>query len=88
MPPPAAPEEEQEWQEGQAVTGVLYKGSDGQDHTAHAHLTIVCDGMYSAFRRKLAVADLHHPSFFIGLLLKVGRMGWGGCLRGGWVLEG
>jgi hypothetical protein len=44
--------------------------------------------MYSAFRRKLAVADLHHPSFFIGLLLKVGRMGWGGCLRGGWVLEG
>lgn len=35
---------------------------------------IVCDGMYSAFRRKLAQPDVHHPSFFIGLLLKVGAV--------------
>lgn len=117
------------------VTGVCYKGTDGVDHVASAHLTvgplswagavvpgglhglqtvqwtvalhtaclgptcsseqacaqpcgptlepprarppprvqIVCDGMYSSFRKKLAVPDLHHPSFFIGLLLKVGR---------------
>ena len=39
------------------------------------HPQIVCDGMYSSFRRKLAVPDVHHPSFFIGLLLKVGGAG-------------
>ncbi len=125
-----------DWEEGQVVTGVCYKGTDGVDHVASAHLTvgplswagafvpgglhglqtvqwtarvalhaaclgptcsseqacaqpcsptlepprarppprvqIVCDGMYSSFRKKLAVPDLHHPSFFIGLLLKVG----------------
>ncbi|KAL4422281.1 hypothetical protein ABPG75_008478 [Micractinium tetrahymenae] len=59
-----------DWEEGQVVTGVCYKGTDGQDHVATAHLTIVCDGMYSAFRRKLSVPDVNHPSFFIGLLLK------------------
>lgn len=32
---------------------------------------IVCDGMYSAFRKKMARTDVKHPSFFIGLLLKV-----------------
>ena len=36
-------------------------------------LQIVCDGMYSGFRRKLTISpSIHHPSFFIGLLLKVG----------------
>lgn len=59
-----------EWEEGQVVTGVCYKGSDGEDHVATAHLTIVCDGMYSSFRRKLSKFDINHPSFFIGLLLK------------------
>lgn len=59
-----------EWEEGPAVTGVCYKGSDGADHVAHAHLTVVCDGMYSGFRKKLSVPDMHQPSFFIGLLLK------------------
>ncbi|PRW45481.1 arginine--tRNA chloroplastic mitochondrial-like isoform X2 isoform B [Chlorella sorokiniana] len=59
-----------EWEEGQVVTGVCYKGTDGQDHVAKAHLTIVCDGMYSAFRKKMARTDVKHPSFFIGLLLK------------------
>lgn len=44
--------------------------------------------MYSSFRKKLAVPDLHHPSFFIGLLLKVGREGGKGewlphCTQGG-----
>lgn len=36
------------------VSGVLYKGTDGQEHVARAHLTIVCDGMYSSFRKSLA----------------------------------
>ena len=45
------------------------------------HKQIVCDGMYSGFRRKLTISpSIHHPSFFIGLLLKVGAGRWGlGC---------
>jgi hypothetical protein len=42
-------------------------------------MQIVCDGMYSGFRRKLTISpSIHHPSFFIGLLLKVreGRWCW------------
>lgn len=38
---------------------------------ARAHLTVVCDGMYSNFRKPLTQkADIHHPSFFVGLLLR------------------
>ena len=59
----------EEWQDGQVVTGVSYKSGDAI-RTAHAHLTIVCDGMYSTFRSKLADAPpIKHPSFFVGLLL-------------------
>lgn len=59
------------WEEGQVVTGVRYKASsDGTEVVALAHLTIVCDGMYSIFRKKLSVPDIHHPSFFVGLLMK------------------
>ncbi len=61
----------EDWEEGQAVTGVRYKSaSDGKDRTALAHLTIVCDGMYSSFRSKLGKGDVKHPSYFVGLLLK------------------
>ena len=46
------------WREGDAVAGVLYSrpGCDGdvtatrQEAKALAHLTIVCDGMYSSLR--------------------------------------
>ncbi len=38
----------------QVVTGVLYKDAQGQDREAKGHLTIVCDGMYSNFRKQLA----------------------------------
>ena len=31
---------DEEWEEGQVVTGVCYKGADGQDHVAKAHLTV------------------------------------------------
>ena len=59
------------WEEGQVVTGVKYKASsDGQEVSALAHLTIVCDGMYSTFRKKLSKPDIEHPSFFVALLLK------------------
>ena len=37
-----------EWVEGEVVTGVRYKlGATGEEATALAHLTVVCDGMYS-----------------------------------------
>ena len=47
-----------EWQEGDAVAGVLYTRADHseggpaerEEATALAHLTIVCDGMYSSLR--------------------------------------
>lgn len=64
-------EEGGEWQEGEVVTGVAYKPSgEGAERTARAHLTIVCDGMYSGLRRHLSQPDIHHPSYFVGLLLR------------------
>ena len=46
------------WEDGDAVAGVCYfrtpRGCDGavprKEASAKAHLTIVCDGMYSALR--------------------------------------
>jgi 2-polyprenyl-6-methoxyphenol hydroxylase-like FAD-dependent oxidoreductase len=53
------------------VSGVKYKAADGSIREARAHLTVVCDGMYSNFRKPLTEsADIHHPSFFVGLLLR------------------
>lgn len=63
-------EQGQEWQDGEAVTGVLYKTSDDTEHTAMANLTIVCDGMHSTLRKKLGTPDLKTPSHFVGLKLK------------------
>ena len=36
------------------MSGVSYKSEDGVDRVALAHLTIVCDGMYSNLRKSLA----------------------------------
>ena len=60
----------EDWTEGQPVSGVQYKGTDGEIHKASAHLTIVCDGMYSSFRKQLAEPNMKQPSFFVALLLK------------------
>lgn len=59
-----------DWEEGEVVTGVRYKAADGQEVVARAHLTVVCDGMYSTLRTKLAVPDIKLPSYFVGVLLK------------------
>ncbi|GLC37537.1 hypothetical protein PLESTM_000599900 [Pleodorina starrii] len=71
-----------EWQEGEVVTGVVYRhlpaaasGAGGGpqpplDRSARAHLTIVCDGMYSNLRKHLSTPKIVHPSFFVGLLLR------------------
>ena len=61
---------------GATVGGVRYKQEDGKERTARGHLTVVCDGMYSAFRSKLwdkeknVAPKIATPSFFVGLLLK------------------
>jgi squalene monooxygenase len=48
-----------------------------QTRVARAHLTVVCDGMYSTFRRSLVVPNapdgsinVRHPSFFVGVVLE------------------
>ncbi|GFR50196.1 hypothetical protein Agub_g12364 [Astrephomene gubernaculifera] len=64
-----------EWQEGEVVTGVVYRhlpageGAAPCDRSARAHLTIVCDGMYSNLRKHLSSSTPVHPSFFVALLL-------------------
>lgn len=52
------------------VKGVMYKDNAGQDRCASAHLTIVCDGMYSNLRKHLSDPTIASPSFFVGLILK------------------
>ncbi|XP_076935129.1 squalene monooxygenase SE1-like [Bidens hawaiensis] len=53
-----------------SVTGVRYKTRAGQDITANAPLTIVCDGCFSNLRRGLCKPDIDIPSSFAALLLK------------------
>ncbi|KAI3712327.1 hypothetical protein L1987_70878 [Smallanthus sonchifolius] len=52
------------------VQGVYYKTKDGQTMTAHAPLTIVCDGCFSNLRRALCKPKVEVPSCFVGLVLK------------------
>ncbi len=40
-------------EENGTVKGVQYKTKDGQEHTAYAPLTVVCDGCFSNLRRSL-----------------------------------
>lgn len=40
-------------EENKTISGVQYKTKDGQEHTAYAPLTIVCDGCFSNLRRAL-----------------------------------
>ncbi|XP_024966404.1 squalene monooxygenase-like [Cynara cardunculus var. scolymus] len=53
-----------------AVKGVRYKTKAGQDITANAPLTIVCDGCFSNLRRGLCKPEVEIPSSFVALLLK------------------
>ena len=76
LPLPAG--EGKEWQEGcgQVVTGVAYRASDGSERTASAHLTIVCDGMYSNLRKHLSVPK-------VGRVCVGGGGNWGRPWAGG-----
>ncbi|EFJ48412.1 hypothetical protein VOLCADRAFT_74714 [Volvox carteri f. nagariensis] len=55
---------------GTAGRAKAWAGPCALDRSAKAHLTIVCDGMYSNLRRHLSTPKIAHPSFFVGLLLK------------------
>ena len=56
------------------MSGVSYKAEDGTDHVALAHLTIVCDGMYSNLRKNLAEPKVCERGTMGG---SVGRCGVG-----------
>lgn len=52
------------------VKGVQYKTKNGEEITAYAPLTIVCDGCFSNLRRSLCSPQVDVPSCFVGLLLE------------------
>nr|ADC32655.1 squalene epoxidase [Aralia elata] len=52
------------------VKGVQYKTKDGQEFSAFAPLTIVCDGCFSNLRRSLCNPKVEVPSCFVGLIVE------------------
>ncbi|XP_022158631.1 squalene monooxygenase-like [Momordica charantia] len=57
-------------EEDGTVKGVQYKTKNGQELTAYAPLTIVCDGGFSNLRRNLCKPQIDIPSCFVGLVLE------------------
>ncbi|WCJ25119.1 squalene epoxidase 2 [Euphorbia peplus] len=53
-----------------SVKGVNYRTRNGQDLTAYAPLTIVCDGCFSNLRRSLCNPKVEIPSCFVALILE------------------
>ncbi|KAK6945905.1 Squalene epoxidase [Dillenia turbinata] len=56
-------------EENGIVKGVQYKTKSGEELTAYAPLTIVCDGCSSNLRRSLCSSQVEVPSCFVGLVL-------------------
>ncbi|CAI9769181.1 unnamed protein product [Fraxinus pennsylvanica] len=52
------------------IKGVQYKTKNGEEITASAPLTIVCDGCFSNLRRSLCTPKVDVPSCFVGLVLE------------------
>ncbi|KAL8144060.1 hypothetical protein V2J09_017092 [Rumex salicifolius] len=57
-------------EENGVVKGVRYKNKSGQELSAYAPLTIVCDGCFSNLRRSLCKPKIDIPSCFVGLVLE------------------
>ncbi|KAA0064475.1 squalene monooxygenase-like [Cucumis melo var. makuwa] len=57
-------------EENGTIKGVQYKNKSGQEMTAYAPLTIVCDGCFSNLRRSLCNPKVDVPSCFVGLILE------------------
>ncbi|KAL8172071.1 hypothetical protein V2J09_023875 [Rumex salicifolius] len=56
--------------ENGVIKGVRYKNKSGEELTAYAPLTIVCDGCFSNLRRTLCNPKIDVPSYFVGLILE------------------
>lgn len=52
------------------VKGVQYRTKNGEEITAYAPLSIVCDGCFSNLRRSLCTPKVEIPSCFVGLILE------------------
>ncbi|OMO92137.1 FAD dependent oxidoreductase [Corchorus olitorius] len=57
-------------EENGTVKGVQYRNKKGEELTANAPLTIVCDGGFSNLRRSLCYSKVDTPSYFVGLVLE------------------
>lgn len=57
-------------EENGTIRGVQYKTKSGEELTAYAPLTIVCDGCFSNLRRSLCDPKVDVPSCFVGLILE------------------
>ncbi|KAL2322343.1 hypothetical protein Fmac_026722 [Flemingia macrophylla] len=57
-------------QNNETVIGVKYKTKDGQELTAHAPLTVVCDGCFSNLRQFLCHSKVEVTSYSVGLVLE------------------
>ena len=60
------------WTEGKTIGGVMAAIGE-KEHTFMAPLTVVCDGYFSAFRKKLSPSSTPvSPSTFVGIILDGG----------------
>ncbi|CAH2047286.1 unnamed protein product, partial [Thlaspi arvense] len=57
-------------EENGTIKGVRYKNKAGEELTAFAALTVVCDGCFSNLRRSLCNPQVEVPSCFVGLVLE------------------
>ncbi|ESQ29579.1 hypothetical protein EUTSA_v10023406mg [Eutrema salsugineum] len=57
-------------EENGTIKGVRYKNKTGEEQTAFAALTIVCDGCFSNLRRSLCNPQVEVASCFVGLVLE------------------
>lgn len=57
-------------EEAGVISGVKYTNEAGETISESAHLTVVCDGPMSFFRKKLSEPNKQVSSYFMGLVLK------------------
>ncbi|KAL2322345.1 hypothetical protein Fmac_026724 [Flemingia macrophylla] len=57
-------------QNNKTVIGVQYKTKDGQELTAYAPLTVVCDGGFSTLRQSLCHTKVEVTSYTVGVILE------------------
>ena len=48
------------------ITGVVWTDAEGVQHTTHAPLTVVADGIWSNFRKRMTESKPSTVSYFVG----------------------